>query len=164
MKKSASIITILSICCSSLFSQDTASSVYDFICAHLDEKVGTGVCMDFIIQAENQKYDNWYKDYYLKEDSMISHQIDLDSARLGDIIILRDIVLDDSVKINEHIGFTGTKFGNKIAIISQNSGHGKTKTIKYHGRKVKVLKDSKVEYEELDLDKIISGHIYVFRF
>lgn len=161
MKNSCWLLVVFVIISSAAFSQN---AVLDFIASNLDEKVGNGLCLDFVIKSENEKYADWYNDYYMIEDSMVAHQIEIDSIKTGDVIILDNVVWNDSSITKSHIGFSGVKYGSNVALISQNSGSGKKKHIKYHGYDMEVYEDSKVVYEVIDLDKIISGHIYAFRF
>lgn len=154
------------------FSQrDTSSNpVMDFVYKSIGEKVGCGLCHDFVVQAENVKYKDWNTDYYLHTDSMQKHQIwiknDISKLQEGDIIIFDNVVLEDSSELKFHIGIICKIWDGTICYASQNLGShkDKEKKIKYKGQRVSVFKNSKVEYSYIDTKKIIDGYLYIFRF
>lgn len=142
------------------------NSILDFATSHMGKKVGTGLCMEFVEQAENTKYKNWNDDYYLHPDSMRAHQVVPDSVKSGDLIIFDNIVFSDSSKIESHIGIICRKWGNNISYVSQNIGSHKDieNKIIYHGQEMTVFKKSKVKWALFDINNIISGDIYFFHF
>jgi len=144
-------------------SQD---SVMSFVYSNLGKKVGFGICHELIEQAMNQKYRDWNNEIYLNQDSMNFHQIPFDSARAGDVMIMDDLTLRDSSTIEGHIVIITNKSGDVVEYAHQNIGKkgDRTKWVEYNGYKMEVFRKSKVECDSIDVDKIVGGYVYVFRF
>jgi len=137
--------------------------VFDYAINHLDKKSGKGLCLELIVNAENQKYKDWYNDYF-NIDSLRAHEIKLEKVAPGDIILFQDLLMEDGREIKYHIGIIFEVEGDTIFYLSQNVGKGKLKEKTIYGQKSMVLKKSRVLGCEINVNKICSGNLYYFHF
>lgn len=143
------------------------NSIVDFMWENDGKKVGGGSCYEFVVRALETKYCDFDKDYYLNTDSMRAHQVSTDSIMIGDIIIMRDIVMNDSSSIKSHIGIVLSRLEDgSILYMSQNVGrkNDKYKYVYYVDGVTLVYKKSKVVADILDMGNILSGEVFTFRF
>jgi hypothetical protein len=141
------------------------NSVLKFVYSNLGKKVGTGICHDFVVQAEDTKYSDWNTDYYLT-DKFAQHQVDFSDLEKGDIILLDGIVLNEDIDTIRHIGIYMGRKESIVVFASQNiGGHDqKELVVDYKGVQMSVFEDSKVELSIIDLRDITYGTVYFFRF
>jgi hypothetical protein len=141
------------------------TSILPFVYENIGKKVGTGICHDFVVQAEDTKYADWNTDYYLT-DKFAKHQVYFSELQKGDIILLDGIVLNEEIDTIQHIGIYMGRKESIIVFASQNlGGHGQKEVIvDYKGTQMSVFEDSKVELSTIDLRDITYGRAYFFRF
>jgi len=142
---------------------DSFSVVLDYAFVNIGKKVGKGVCMELVINAENEKYDDWYGKYW-NIDSLAKHQVYLDSVVAGDVVVLVNCVMGEDTIPMDHIGIVWKVVGREVWYLSQNIGEGRNKKVKWLGEKIDVLRRSRVRDGTIYVDKIVSGNVFFFHF
>jgi len=137
-----------------------SSLVIKFIVDNLETKIGSGVCSELLIGAEE-----YLNKFGLGDDSMFV--IDSADVRVGDIIIFDKVIFSDGSTLDNHAGIVySIEPKGTLSYANQNVATKKrnTKKIKYQGRKVKVEKDSHVIISYLYLPSVVNGKIIFCRF
>lgn len=147
------------LCLSSFSHRDEYTDpVMDFVYSSYGERVGDGVCITFVEQAMNQKYNDWFNDYYSINDSMEAKNVT--SPSIGDVALF---VYDE--KKMAHIGIVVDLRGDTMTVASQNNGDENEQFSKVfsHGDTAAVYKNSKVECYDVLISEWQTG-LYCFRF
>jgi len=137
--------------------------IIQFIYDNHGMKVGHGNCKELVVEAMSLKYENFYEDYFLNDDTLVSRNIrDMAKVGPGDLIMLTDTIYNYS-----HIGIITDVYGDTMIYASQNiqqSYSDQEIEIFLYGKRDNAFSESKVQYDMVVLGDTSNHLVFLFDF